>query len=308
MICYDKRYLRTSRVNTIVEPHIGKDEEGNEVTLGYIYCDKTTYTDCILLQSKFDGNLQAMISQLAPSEKHIGAINYFFENAPKPFNMLAPYLGLMSTSIQLENDMEDLVSRLFVISKSVGFNSFIQVPKNLRMNLIFSASEFNRYKADVDDYKKFMYETMKDESPSEVIYINSEEVERFGQFITLFRDMGIIGATSASYNSSDYKGTVSSGGELDMSYDPTDISPEEVDKAVASGAVPKIDFGALFGEPAGGSASTTPPAAPAASTPPAANNANVGAFITEDDGVEEENEVDILDRLTTGIENTASML
>ena len=84
MICYDKRYLRTSRLNTIVEPHYGKDEEGNETILGYVYCDKSTFTDCILLQAKFDNNLTSMVAQIAPIEKHMPVINYFFEEAPKP--------------------------------------------------------------------------------------------------------------------------------------------------------------------------------------------------------------------------------
>lgn len=305
MICYDKRYLRTSRLNTIVEPHFGKDEEGNETTLGYIYSDKTTFTDCILLQTKFDENLAAMVSQLSPAEKHMPAVNFYFENAPKPFNMLAPYLGLMSSSINLENDIEELTSRLFIMSKSIGFNSFIQVPKNLRMSLIFSASEFNRYKIEIDEYKRFMYESMKEESPSEVIYISTEEVERFGKFMEMFRDIGIIGgsSTQASYGNQSYDTTVSGGGTMDPDFDPSTVDEEQMEKDIASGVVPKIDFSALFGAPAGETAGSSAPQAESSAVPEqnVVASSSVGAVITDDGAAEEDPDEDILDSLIRGI-------
>ena len=304
MICYDKRYLRTSRLNTIVEPHYGKDEEGNETILGYVYCDKSTFTDCILLQAKFDNNLTSMVAQIAPIEKHMPVINYFFEEAPKPFNVLAPFLGLISGSVELEKDIEDLVSRLFVLSKSIGFNSFIQVPKNLRMSLVFSTSEFNRYKADVDSYKKFMYESMKEESPSEVLYINTEEVERFAVFMDKFREMGIIGASSASYSGGGYNEQISTSGSINMDYDPSTVDHAAVQAAVESGAVPAIDFGALFGNPGEGGQSND--AAPATAQPLSqpSTDSNVGAVITSDGVTDEEDEMDILDKITLGIDTT----
>lgn len=310
MICYDKRYLRTSRVNTIVEPHFGKGDEGEEVVLGYIYSDKTTYTDCILLQNKFDGNLATMVSQLAPSEKHMPAVNFYFENAPKPFNMLAPYLGLMSTSIELENDIEELTSRLFIMSKSIGFNAFIQVPKNLRMSLIFSASEFMRYKAEIDEYKRFMYESMKEESPSEVIYISSEEVERFGHFVEQFRDMGIMGTTQASYNSAPaYDNQVNQGGYLDPDFDPNNVDEKAVQAAIDSGAVPQIDFSALFGDPANSTDTTqtanTNTSVTAQPVETQTNTVAVGAAITDDGGVQETDGIDILDMITRGVSTDA---
>lgn len=305
MICYDKRYLRTSRLNTIVEPHFGKDEEGNETTLGYIYSDKTTYTDCILLQTKFDENLAAMVSQLSPAEKHMPAVNFYFENAPKPFNMLAPYLGLMSYSINLENDIEELTSRLFIMSKSIGFNSFIQVPKSLRMSLIFSASEFNRYKVEIDEYKRFMYESMKEESPSEVIYISTEEVERFGRFIEMFRDIGIIGgsSTQVSYGNQSYDTTVSGGGTMDPNFDPSTVDEEQMEKDIASGVVPKIDFSALFGTPAGETAGSSAPQDESSIVPEqnVVASSSVGAVITDDGAAEEDPDEDILDSLIRGI-------
>lgn len=305
MICYDKRYLRTSRLNTIVEPHFGKDEEGNEITLGYIYSDKTTFTDCILLQTKFDENLAAMVSQLSPAEKHMPAVNFYFENAPKPFNMLAPYLGLMSSSINLENDIEELTSRLFIMSKSIGFNSFIQVPKSLRMSLIFSASEFNRYKVEIDEYKRFMYESMKEESPSEVIYISTEEVERFGKFMEMFRDIGIIGgsSTQVSYGNQSYDTTVSGGGTMDPDFDPSTVDEEQMEKDIASGVVPKIDFSALFGAPAGETAGSSAPQAEssAVSEQNVVASSSVGAVITDDGAAEEDPDEDILDSLIRGI-------
>ncbi len=305
MICYDKRYLRTSRLNTIVEPHFGKDEEGNETTLGYIYSDKTTYTDCILLQMKFDENLAAMVSQLSPAEKHMPAVNFYFENAPKPFNMLAPYLGLMSSSINLENDIEELTSRLFIMSKSIGFNSFIQVPKSLRMSLIFSASEFNRYKVEIDEYKRFMYESMKEESPSEVIYISTEEVERFGKFMEMFRDIGIIGGSSTqmSYGNQSYDTTVSGGGTMDPNFDPSTVDEEQMEKDIASGVVPKIDFSALFGAPAGETAGSSAPQAEPSAVPEqnVVASSSVGAVITDDGAAEEDPDEDILDSLIRGI-------
>lgn len=305
MICYDKRYLRTSRLNTIVEPHFGKDEEGNETTLGYIYSDKTTFTDCILLQTKFDENLAAMVSQLSPAEKHMPAVNFYFENAPKPFNMLAPYLGLMSSSINLENDIEELTSRLFIMSKSIGFNSFIQVPKSLRMSLIFSASEFNRYKVEIDEYKRFMYESMKEESPSEVIYISTEEVERFGKFMEMFRDIGIIGgsSTQVSYGNQSYDTTVSGGGTMDPNFDASTVDEEQMEKDIASGVVPKIDFSALFGAPAGETAGSSAPQAESSAVPEqnVVASSSVGAVITDDGAAEEDPDEDILDSLIRGI-------
>lgn len=285
MICYDKRYLRTSRVNTIVEPHY---DDNGEIA-GYIYSDKTTYTDCVLLQSKFDNNLAPMVSQIVPSSKHMNVIKYYFDKAPQPFNMLAPYLGIISNIIDLEEDIEELTSRLFIISKSISFNGYIQTPKNLRVNIVFSASEFNRYKAEIDDYKKFMYESMKEESPSEVIYINTEEIARFGKFIELFKEIGIINNTQSNYSGTTYKEQVINNDELNMDYDPDNVNPEEVQKAIDSGVIPDIDFSALL------------------SDEKEDNQEQVGVPITDDGDTSQEDEVDVLDLIQRGIDSNNDM-
>lgn len=179
MLVYDSRLLKVTRLNEIVSPVYGADDVNHEeMPTGYIYCDLATYQQVVTLNVRFEGDVNAVTSLLLATVNHKEAIDYWASVVPNPFNMLAPYLGLITDKMELENDIEELAGLLHTIGKSIDFAQFVAIPMAARVNVSFGKSSFLMVKEEIRDYKRTLRSREREEAPDDVIWVSSEEISR----------------------------------------------------------------------------------------------------------------------------------
>lgn len=179
MLVYDRRLLKVTRLNEIVSPVYGADDVNHEeMPTGYIYCDLATYQQVVTLNVRFEGDVNALTSLLLATVNHKEAIDYWASVVPNPFNMLAPYLGLITDKVELENDIEELAGLLHTIGKSIDFAQFVAIPMAARVNVLFGKSSFLMVKEEIRDYKRTLRSREREETADDVIWVSSEEISR----------------------------------------------------------------------------------------------------------------------------------
>ena len=179
MLVYDSRLLKVTRLNEIVSPVYGADDVNHEeMPTGYIYCDLATYQQVVTLNVRFEGDVNALTSLLLATVNHKEAIDYWASVVPNPFNMLAPYLGLITDKMELENDIEELAGLLHTIGKSIDFAQFVAIPMAVRVNVLFGKSLFLMVKEEIRDYKRTLRSREREETADDVIWVSSEEISR----------------------------------------------------------------------------------------------------------------------------------
>lgn len=179
MLVYDSRLLKVTRLNEIVSPVYGADDVNHEeMPTGYIYCDLATYQQVVTLNVRFEGDVNALTSLLLATVNHKEAIDYWASVVPNPFNMLAPYLGLITDKMELENDIEELAGLLHTIGKSIDFAQFVAIPMAARVNVLFGKSSFFMVKEEIRDYKRTLRSREREETADDVIWVSSEEISR----------------------------------------------------------------------------------------------------------------------------------
>lgn len=179
MLVYDSRLLKVTRLNEIVSPVYGADDVNHEeMPTGYIYCDLATYQQVVTLNVRFEGDVNALTSLLLATVNHKEAIDYWASVVPNPFNMLAPYLGLITDKMELENDIEELAGLLHTIGKSIDFAQFVAIPMAARVNVLFGKSSFLMVKEEIMDYKRTLRSREREETADDVIWVSSEEISR----------------------------------------------------------------------------------------------------------------------------------
>lgn len=179
MLVYDSRLLKVTRLNEIVSPVYGADDVNHEeMPTGYIYCDLATYQQVVTLNVRFEGDVNALTSLLLATVNHKEAIDYWASVVPNPFNMLAPYLGLITDKMELENDIEELAGLLHIIGKSIDFAQFVAIPMAARVNVLFGKSSFLMVKEEIRDYKRTLRSREREETADDVIWVSSEEISR----------------------------------------------------------------------------------------------------------------------------------
>lgn len=179
MLVYDSRLLKVTRLNEIVSPVYGADDVNHEeMPTGYIYCDLATYQQVVTLNVRFEGDVNALTSLLLATVNHKEAIDYWASVVPNPFNMLAPYFGLITDKMELENDIEELAGLLHTIGKSIDFAQFVAIPMAARVNVLFGKSSFLMVKEEIRDYKRTLRSREREETADDVIWVSSEEISR----------------------------------------------------------------------------------------------------------------------------------
>lgn len=111
----------------------------NDITLFkdgyYYYLDRPTYDSCIILSSKFTNET---IAQEIDSESNKEVIEFFEGFLPYPIQILAPFLSLIETEVDM--DLEECVKAIHIITNTISIQRFIGVPKEIRKTVSFSLS------------------------------------------------------------------------------------------------------------------------------------------------------------------------
>lgn len=124
----------------------------------YVYLTKATYDQALLLSDRYNGELPYLSKVILGtydkiSADDMAAIQYFFEKAPEPLNILAPFLGLCK-SMQLQKDMKLLCGILHMMSMAIDFNAFTLVPEEVRADCKFTRSMLNSYEQSWKDHEE----------------------------------------------------------------------------------------------------------------------------------------------------------
>ena len=140
MILFSKELIKFEKTDLICL----EQEEG----LGYFYLTRAIYDQCLLLADRLEGNTTMLRSSLEANGKHPEAMEYFTAHAPKPLNILAPFIGLIRVDYVINEDLEQIGGILHALSKLIDFDKYSTVPKAVRANVSFSKLDLERYKED----------------------------------------------------------------------------------------------------------------------------------------------------------------
>lgn len=158
---------------------------------GYIYISKEPYDQATILNDRYECDYELILKKLVDSTPHKEAIDFYYENAPEPVSMLAPYLALIREDIKLELSMECLTGVLHQLSQVISFSEFIKVPKEVRADVNFSKVFINKFKTS--------WETL--ESKLTVTEVDIENI-RFSAIEALLRRIADAGGLAINANTS----------------------------------------------------------------------------------------------------------
>lgn len=310
MLVFDKKLLKTRRINQVVVP-VYENEEKAEGLLGYIYSDLDTYRQATTLLVRFEGEIKSLTSLLGVTQERAKEINFFAEKVPFPFKMFAPYLGLVNSNEKLTEDLEDLIDHLHIIGRTISFSEFVTVPAAARINVSFTKSAFLTMKQEIRDYVTGLYETEKDESPDTVYWVSSEEIERVGRMADAITQAFGAMATKSSNQVADsfakdaaVVNDVSSAIQKEMADFEDNFDPAEwADFKPMTFA---SDFGSLGGGDSNSSSTSAATSKPAASSTAASSSATPVASSIHDD--DDDDGMDMLMMMSSGVDATNNMI
>lgn len=283
MLVYDKKLLKVTRLNELVFPiYESTDPNMEGDPIGYIYSDLATYQQMVTLAVRFEGDVTQLENLLLQTKRHKEAIDFWTSNVPTPFNMVGPYLGLVTDGIAMNNDLEELTSYLHVVGRSVDFASFIAIPVAARVNVSFGKSSFLMMKAEIADYKRQLRSREKDEEPTDVTWVSTEEIERVLKVAEQLTVLGLAGGSSTATTTSTT--TSSNDGDVDLEIDEDDDWSGYVPPAYTP-----IDYGTTSS---------------AMTTKAIEDIKHEAAADSEESGEEQANENDMLDMIMSGTENS----
>lgn len=111
----------------------------------FVYLSKSTYEQALLLADRMENEITYLQKLVLGDdiENNKIAQDYFFENAPEPVNILAPYLGLVQPVLSC--NMRELCGVLHMLSMQIDFNLYTKVPKEVRVGIVFTKNSIRRY-------------------------------------------------------------------------------------------------------------------------------------------------------------------
>ncbi|THF73916.1 hypothetical protein [Cohnella fermenti] len=132
MLVVSKERYRPSMLNTIV---LFKDH-------WYYYVHRSVYDQTVLLADQF-GSAEELAELVGGTPVNREAADWFYEHAPAPLRILAPFLLLVEE--ELEQDMEMCCGALHVITSMIHVKHFIQKPLEIRKSVLFSSAVKEEY-------------------------------------------------------------------------------------------------------------------------------------------------------------------
>lgn len=122
MLIYSKeRYVPTD-VNMMVIR--AKDNDG------FFYIHRLLYDQAVIINDIYE-DLPTLLKAVTNSEESRGDVDYFYENAPSPINVLGAFLKLVTEEL---TDFIDMVGAIHVISGPINMRGMLRVPYEMRNN------------------------------------------------------------------------------------------------------------------------------------------------------------------------------
>ncbi|QGQ98835.1 hypothetical protein EHS13_30125 [Paenibacillus psychroresistens] len=145
------RYLPIT-INTLV---LYKDEH-------FYYLSRDVYDQALLLMNNYP-ILKNLSDIFEGSKMNDSTVSWFFEKAPHPINILAPYLFLVNGPV--EQDIELCCGVLNAITNMLNVRSFINKPSEIRKSVSFSLLIKEEYKI---EWNRFFLSALPYESQNDI--------------------------------------------------------------------------------------------------------------------------------------------
>ncbi|QMV40494.1 hypothetical protein [Cohnella cholangitidis] len=108
----------------------------------YFYIHRDVYDQMVILSDRFE-KPESLAELIGGSRINEETVRWFYEQTPKPLNILAPYIQLIEGTI--EKDMELCCGALHVISAMINLRGFILKPPEVRKSVSFTLSIKEEY-------------------------------------------------------------------------------------------------------------------------------------------------------------------
>lgn len=139
MLLYSKERFYPTLINTLVL---------QDAELAFWYVHRSVYDPAITLGVK--QTVDSLVT-LIDSEHNHKASELWYEKAPVPLNILAPFFGLVTK--ELPQDIEILAGVMHVITSQVDVYNLIRQKKEIRQTIKFSLSVTQEYQMSWDSFK-----------------------------------------------------------------------------------------------------------------------------------------------------------
>lgn len=121
--------------------------------IGYLYVDKTTYEQAVIISNKYRDDYDGLCSLIGITRNQ-DEIAFLHEHLPEPMNILAPFLTLVELEIpEGSDDLEVLTGCLHIISRNIDFHRFLKIPADVRRSIEFSKHILQEYQLQWKEFK-----------------------------------------------------------------------------------------------------------------------------------------------------------
>lgn len=132
IVASKERYLPVV-VNTLV---LAKDD-------WYFYLHRDVYDQAVVLTDRFEQAFEDLAELIGSRHGNEATVRWFYEQAPRPLHILAPYIHLIDGEIG--QDMELCCGVLHVITAMIHARQFILKPLEIRKSVSFSLTIKEEY-------------------------------------------------------------------------------------------------------------------------------------------------------------------
>lgn len=120
----------------------------------FLMANRNFYDAALILTDKYSSRYDAYALEVGGNQ-NLPAIQEFYETAPEPINILAPFLGLINVdkADTLSGNFEAQVGALCVIGMQIDMRNLLRMRREIRQSVNFSMSITEEYKKMWEQFK-----------------------------------------------------------------------------------------------------------------------------------------------------------
>lgn len=116
-----------------------------------VYVSKNTYDQCVRMHGRFEGEIGYMCRNLGVEYGEGTPVDYFYNNAPEPINILAPFIGVLVKAGHKVDEIEGMFGYLHIMSQIINFDAYMLMPADARADVTIGNSVLKSYKESWED-------------------------------------------------------------------------------------------------------------------------------------------------------------
>lgn len=136
----------------MLDVELKKPIEENDVDdESVVYVSKNTYDQCVRMHGRFEGEIGYMCRNLGVEYGEGTPVDYFYNNAPEPINILAPFIGVLVKAGHKADEIEDMFGYLHIMSQIINFDSYMLMPADARADVTIGNAVLKSYEESWED-------------------------------------------------------------------------------------------------------------------------------------------------------------